>query len=337
MRVGQKMKQLFSKLTVIESCFKKLWILQNVHCIYGSDTPRKQTKLYDDQKLLRDKIAKKSKEIKLLGIFSSMVSGTAENVYHMGQIEVKDIQSLLLDSKKLTQRNYELKRERATEAMVFLVADLDRSWEKDQIRCAPVCWFPKGYSLSTENLRQIVEEVHTQCHRNGIHTPCQSFDGQWHVLVTRTKDGKPSTLFQLQKDVWKEVEQMRKNDIMAEFKSMNRNVTCIRKRGFRGSGSEKCRTNTIELTNGNIRLPVYRETQKTNKESEIEEHESASANPTAGTCNTLADVIPDNVKDARELDDRVLAMSSIEDPLEMEAFSGNIGEEEWVNELEQAF
>ena len=130
-----------------------------------------------------------------------MVSGTAENVYHMGQIEVKDIQSLLLDRKKLTQRTYELKRERATETKVFLVADLDRSWEKDQIRCAPVCWFPKGYSLSTENLRQIVEEVHTQCHRNGIHIPCQSFDGQWHVLVTRTKDGKPSNLFQLQNDV----------------------------------------------------------------------------------------------------------------------------------------
>ena len=122
---------------------------------------------------------------------------------------------------------------------------------------------------------------------------------------------------------------------MAEFTSMNRDVTCIRKRGFRGSGSEKCRTNIIELTNGNVLLPVYRETQKTNKESEIEEHESASANPTAGTCNTLADVIPDNVKDARELDDRVLAMSSIEDPLEMESYSGNIGEEEWVNELEK--
>lgn len=56
-------------------------------------------------------------------------------------------------------------------------------------------------------MRLIVEEVHKKCHVHGIHIPCQSFDGQWHGLVTRTKDGCPLTILQLQKDVWKEAEQ----------------------------------------------------------------------------------------------------------------------------------
>ena len=92
---------------------------------------------------------------------------------------------------------FELRRERATEAIVFLVADLNRSWAKDAIRCAPVCWFT-------------------------IHIPCQLFDGQWHGLVTRTIEGRPLTAYQLQKNVWKEVEQMKKPVLVAEFKKINR-------------------------------------------------------------------------------------------------------------------
>ena len=45
---------------------------------------------------------------------------------------------------------YELKREPATEAVVFLCCDhLDRNWDTEKIRSAHthVCWFPKGTSI----------------------------------------------------------------------------------------------------------------------------------------------------------------------------------------------
>lgn len=51
------------------------------------------------------------------------------------------------------------------------------------MRWAPVAWFPKGYSLTTEVFRNIVEKVHDKCQAHGIHVPCESFDGQWHSIV----------------------------------------------------------------------------------------------------------------------------------------------------------
>lgn len=64
-----------------------------------------------------------------------------------------------------------------------------------------VAWFPKGYSLTTGNMRSIAEEVHDRSHENGFHVPCSSFDGQWHGIVVRSKESKPLTKLQLQKNV----------------------------------------------------------------------------------------------------------------------------------------
>ena len=97
--------------------------------------------------------------------------------------------------------HYELNREKASEAVVFLVADFDRSWERNRIRCGPVAWFPKGYSLDTDTMRNIAETILTACHNSGIRIPCESFDGQWHSLAVRSADNKPLTLYQLQRDM----------------------------------------------------------------------------------------------------------------------------------------
>lgn len=218
------------------------------------ENKKKPTKLSDDQRLLKLEIANKSKEIPLVARFTSTFATDSEsNNCKENSIELRTVRKLLKDINNLTKNQYELKRERASEAMVFLVAGLDRSWEKNQIRRAPVCWFPKGYSLSTENMRLIVEEVHKKCHSHGIHIPCQSFDGQWHGLVTRTKDGCPLTILQLQKDVWKEAEQKKKNEIIAYFKQMNKDVKCNVQ--FSAQNDMDIGRKVIELSNGDIRLP----------------------------------------------------------------------------------
>ncbi|CAG2256264.1 unnamed protein product [Mytilus edulis] len=206
--------------------------------------------------------------------------------------------------------------------MVFLVADLDRSWEKDQLRCAPVSWFPRGHSLSTENLRNITEQVHTLCHREGIHIPCQSFDGQWHGIVTRNKNGQPLTVFQLQKDTWKETEQMKKADIVSLLRTMNKVVHNSSQIGPSGR--------IIELSNGNIRLPRF-PVHLNSKRIVLDEVATAESITQA----TLADVIPESVKSANNLDDRVLALTSVEDQIEIEAFAVNVFDDEWENELDK--
>lgn len=146
---------------------------------------------------------------------------------------------------ELIKDGYELKRERASEAMVFLCCDLDRNWSKDQIRWAPVCWFPKGYSLTTNVFRNIVENVHNQCHTAGVHIPCSSFDGQWHNLAVRDKDGKPLTMLQLQKDVWQENCKLQKSEIIKWLCAQNCTVKL-----------SKSENGAIFLTNGGTILPI---------------------------------------------------------------------------------
>lgn len=51
--------------------------------------------------------------------------------------------------------------------------------------------------------------------------------------------------------------------------------------------------------------------------------------------STLADVIPDTVKEVHNIGDSVLAMTSISEGLEMEVFASNIPAEEWASELER--
>ncbi|WAR15315.1 hypothetical protein MAR_005420, partial [Mya arenaria] len=88
-------------------------------------------------------------------------------------------------------------------AVVFLVEDVDRSLENEKLRCTPVGWFPNGYSSPCNIMRNLAEAVHNQCQESGIHIPCQSFDGHFHNLV-RTAYVKPLTVFQLQKEPWKQ-------------------------------------------------------------------------------------------------------------------------------------
>lgn len=141
-----------------ESLYEKaLMISKQMYC----EKKKKPTKLSDDQRLLKLEIANKSKEIALVARFTStFVTDSESNNCKENSIELRKVRKPLKDINNLIKNQYELKRERASEAMVFLVAGLDRSWEKNQIRSAPVCWFPKGYSLSTENMRLIVEEIH---------------------------------------------------------------------------------------------------------------------------------------------------------------------------------
>lgn len=130
-----------------ESLYEKaLMISKQMYC----ENKRKPTKLSDDQRLLKLEIANKSKEIPLVARFTSTFTTDSEsNNCKENSIELRTVRKLLTDINTLTKNQYELKRERASEAMVVLVAGLDKSWEKNQIRSAPVCWFPKWYRRGT--------------------------------------------------------------------------------------------------------------------------------------------------------------------------------------------
>ena len=68
--------------------------------------------------------------------------------------KVKDVRDIVENVSYLVKEAFEIKRQKASEAVVFLISDLSRNWSKNPLRWAPVCWFLKGYSLMTETIRK---------------------------------------------------------------------------------------------------------------------------------------------------------------------------------------
>lgn len=93
-----------------------------------------------------------------------------------------------------------------------------RRYGNHSLRWSPVLWFPKWYSWTSEVfMRNIMESVLDDCKNQGLYIPAVCFDGQWHIIVTRTIINNLLTLRQLQKDTWKEAEKKQKSEIIKEF------------------------------------------------------------------------------------------------------------------------
>ena len=191
--------------------------------LYGTEKPKRPVKVSEKTKTIQPEIDQCTASVEYLGEFPSAYASSFQQELGQKHILISDLIALLEMIQNLNKESYELQRQKASEAMVFLVADLDRNWSKNPLRWAPVCWFPKGYSLTTETLRNLLEHVQTLCQEAGLHIPAISFDGQWHNVAVRGIDNKPMTLLQLQKDVWRDTEKMQKSAIVKRFVELNKN------------------------------------------------------------------------------------------------------------------
>jgi hypothetical protein len=187
--------------------------LEIVKEIYTQDNPKRPTKLGENVSSMKETIREECRQIRFVGEFPSAVSST-EKSRIQAPMSVCDATDLYERIRHLLTEAYELNREKATEAVVFLECDRDRTWSKNPFRWAPINWFPKGYSLNGETMRKILTSVQNKCYQRGVHVPAISFDGQWHNFAVRSQGNHPLTLLQLQKDVWKEAEKTQKSEIV---------------------------------------------------------------------------------------------------------------------------
>ena len=189
--------------------------------IYGTDRPKRPGFLHKSTATLKSSIKTRCKSASFLGEFPSALPSeeSASRLEKTTIAKAVEVQEKLF---QLIREGYQLKRIKATEAVVFICSDLDRKLSKHPLRWAPICWFPKGYSLNTETMRSIYEKVMNECHRKGLHVPAVSFDGQWHNIAVRSVQNKPLTILQLQKDVWKESERIQKTEIIKMFENLNK-------------------------------------------------------------------------------------------------------------------
>lgn len=199
--------------------------------IYGIEKPKRPTKITDETKSLKEKVrmaCKSTQTVEFIGVVPSIKHcESATNIYDSCKFLVRRFEQMLRELVAIHEKFYGLQRQPATEAVVSLCCDLDRKWEKDMAHSVPVCWFPKGGSLDTDTMRKIFESVLNECKRADLHVPAASFDGQWHNIAVRDSKNIPLTVMQLQKDVWKRVEQMTKREQLKQISLVNKNADKI--------------------------------------------------------------------------------------------------------------
>ena len=242
--------------------------------LYNDSDCRKPTKIDPDAKKLKEDIQERSKNVELIGLFPSAKSNNLTDMHSVSVSSIDQYTSTICDVKNAKMDLYELCRQRASEAVVFLCTDLNRSWNKEELKCAPVAWFPKGYSLKVTTMRHIAEHVHNMCHDAGVHVPCESFDGQWHNIVVRSLTNDPLTILQLQKDVWADVQKMKKQDIIAALRSFNRKPEVKMQSSLQESDVKIKRV----FVNGITNIPSVAEI-KTTKQNNDEETALADGEP----------------------------------------------------------
>ena len=289
--------------------------------IYCTEKPRKPTKLPPGLKEFREELLEKCKSVEMVGQFKSVLEDTNVcNEYFDAEMKIDDLSKLLEKLSESQAWFYEIKREKASEAMVFLCCGLDRIWEKNTLRNAPVCWFPKGYSLSNETLRKVAENVHNTCHKACIHLPAESFHGQWHNLVVRSIDGKPLTILQQQKDVWHEVKKIQKYLIIKRLRIIVIDPVFIRTEIG------------ILCTNGGIRIPSMPGKRTKLQKTVTAESEQAEASENQ---LLLSDVIPDKIASSVGVQEEVLVYCALDELAERDALSANINLDVWQNTLSE--
>ena len=128
------------------------------------------------------------------------------------EVSVTELQNTVQKSEEIVKTAWHLSRTRASEVLVFLIANLDRVHMPEIHHASPVAYAFKGYSMRSDVMRNMIECVLQECYERGLYTPVVSFDGQWFSLAIRDSSGKPLTMLQLQKDVNAEAKRKSKND-----------------------------------------------------------------------------------------------------------------------------
>ena len=88
--------------------------------------------------------------------------------------------------KSSVQKSYNLRRKKASEVVKFIVTDSDRQCAIDELPLVPVAYFLRGYSLSCDIVRNIVNSIHQQLHDFGLHIPVVTLDGEHSVYILLT-------------------------------------------------------------------------------------------------------------------------------------------------------
>ena len=123
---------------------------------------------------------------------------------HTG-VPISDLIKVFLRCAQLIESCHNLSVKKASEVLVFLLGDLDRIYKPEIPHAYPVAFGFRGYSMKTEVLRKMLQDVLFTLFIKGLYTPVVSYDGQWAKLALQEEDSSPLTILELQRQLYNEV------------------------------------------------------------------------------------------------------------------------------------
>ncbi|VDI16343.1 Hypothetical predicted protein [Mytilus galloprovincialis] len=220
-----------------------LWdqIMSRLIQCYGKADSKCPTKLPSDLKEFQEKMKQYCKDnVRLIAEVPSVVAKTCgHDVVSSDKNDAKynqhkSLQQISAESCTVSNLNktvyeimetvkeaYGLTRHIATEVVVYLISDLNRSHIPERQHSVPIGYAMKGYSMTTDVMRNMVNDILEKCYHGGLYVPVISFDGQWYTIAVRSANNEPLTILQLMKDVYKQARSIKKSDMLKHMKQIN--------------------------------------------------------------------------------------------------------------------
>ena len=227
-----------------EELWCKCW--QELISLYGNESNKRPTRFRPEVQNLRTLIKQfVETNVVFLGEFTSCKSlrlnestqrGSVEKPYvcpneqlgacnRQTPMQTNDLLDCLINVKQWIENAYDLTRTVASEILVYMVNDLDRTYDAEASIAHPIAYAMKGPSMNNKVFQEMTNEVIKECEKKGLSILVTSSDGQWHRYGVRRQDDTPLTVLQLQKDHWKKTISMDKKSIISDLKAKNIVIT----------------------------------------------------------------------------------------------------------------
>ena len=228
MRITEKLKCLY--VTVGNVSVSYTWILFDnelwddisnvIQEHYDVLQPKIPANTSEIKSFFRNKIATFKKEYcrqicevpRLNGMESEIASTDKFSAYSTPILKDKVPQSVLLeddfetlcyDVSSLLEEGFNHLRVEASEIIAFVATNPSRCKVTGIPPHLPIAYGLRGHSLSMETMRSMLNDILGELDKRNINVLCEVYDGQFHKLITRSKDGLPLTRLQFQQDFFK--------------------------------------------------------------------------------------------------------------------------------------
>ena len=125
------------------------------------------------------------------------MSSDEARIYHPDCIKptrcnplLREVLRVFLKCEDIINDCYKICTTRTSEVLVFLVADLDINYKAEMSHACPISFAFKGYSMKTEQMRKMLQDVLFRLFCSGIYCPVISYDGQRAILALQDDQGR---------------------------------------------------------------------------------------------------------------------------------------------------